>query len=84
MVAPDQRGYNQSEKPESVEAYSIHHLADDVRHYGHDKATVPPAPMALAPTLTELRLTYCPHQVIGPHDWGATQTRRCCFIVVGQ
>lgn len=44
VVAPDQRGYNRSEKPESVEAYFIDHLADDVRglirHYGHDKATV--------------------------------------------
>jgi pimeloyl-ACP methyl ester carboxylesterase len=44
VVAPDQRGYNQSAKPESVEAYYIDHLADDVKglldHYGYAKAVV--------------------------------------------
>jgi hypothetical protein len=43
-VAPDQRGYNQSDKPASVEAYFIDHLANDIRglirHYGFTTATV--------------------------------------------
>lgn len=30
VVVPDQRGYNDSEKPKSVSEYSLKHLADDV------------------------------------------------------
>ncbi len=30
VVAPDQRGYGRSTRPEPVEAYDIHHLADDL------------------------------------------------------
>ena len=29
-IAPDQRGYGASDKPEAVEAYSIDHLSDDL------------------------------------------------------
>ena len=30
MIAPDQRGYNESDKPEGIEAYRVETLADDV------------------------------------------------------
>jgi pimeloyl-ACP methyl ester carboxylesterase len=30
VVAPDQRGYGRSERPEAVDAYTIHHLVGDV------------------------------------------------------
>jgi pimeloyl-ACP methyl ester carboxylesterase len=74
VVAPDQRGYNQSDKPEGVEAYYIDHLADDVKgliqHYNYAKAVVRlkragPSVHSLAPNSLRHH-----HQVIG-HDWGA-------------
>jgi pimeloyl-ACP methyl ester carboxylesterase len=44
VVAPDQRGYNLSDKPINVANYSIGHLAGDVveliRDAGHERATV--------------------------------------------
>lgn len=43
-VAPDMRGYNLSSKPESLEAYQIEHLIEDVRalaeHLGYRKFTL--------------------------------------------
>lgn len=44
VVAIDQRGYNESDKPEGVENYAAPKLVGDVlaviRHFGRDKATV--------------------------------------------
>jgi epoxide hydrolase 4 len=44
VVAPDQRGYNTSEKPRGVRSYRIEHLVDDVaaliQHAGAERATV--------------------------------------------
>jgi pimeloyl-ACP methyl ester carboxylesterase len=44
VVAPDMRGYNLSDKPESIDAYNIATLATDVRDlisaFGHEKAHV--------------------------------------------
>jgi len=44
VVAPDQRGYNESEKPPGVRSYRIEALTDDVvaliRHAGAERATV--------------------------------------------
>ncbi len=44
VVAIDQRGYNESDKPEGVENYAVSKLVGDVlaviRHFGRDKATV--------------------------------------------
>lgn len=44
VVAPDMRGYNESDKPEGVRAYEIEKLADDVaglvRALGRDEAVV--------------------------------------------
>ncbi|KAA3645027.1 MAG: alpha/beta hydrolase [Chloroflexi bacterium] len=41
VVAPDQRGYNLSDKPKAVQAYNLDQLADDVlgliEHFGRDK-----------------------------------------------
>src|SRR5688500_2056321 len=31
VVAPDQRGYGRSSRPDDIEAYDIHHLVDDLR-----------------------------------------------------
>jgi pimeloyl-ACP methyl ester carboxylesterase len=43
-VAPDQRGYNRSDKPAGVEAYAVRHLVADVhdlvRHLGHARCTL--------------------------------------------
>jgi pimeloyl-ACP methyl ester carboxylesterase len=42
VIAPDQRGYGQSDKPEAITDYDIHHLTDDLLGVldegGHDKA----------------------------------------------
>lgn len=44
VIAPDQRGYNLSEKPRGIEPYRVHHLVEDVaeliRHAGAERATV--------------------------------------------
>ena len=44
VIAPDQRGYNTSEKPPGVHSYRIEHLVDDVaaliRHAGESRAVV--------------------------------------------
>jgi len=44
VIAPDQRGYNTSEKPRGVRSYRIEHLVDDVaaliQHAGESQATV--------------------------------------------
>ncbi|MGB2696211.1 MAG: alpha/beta hydrolase [Dehalococcoidia bacterium] len=44
VVAIDQRGYNQSDKPKGVESYDVRLLVGDVaaviRHLGRDKATI--------------------------------------------
>ncbi len=44
VIAPDQRGYNTSDKPRGVRAYRMENLAADVaaliRHTGEEKATV--------------------------------------------
>ena len=44
MVAVDQRGYNDSDKPEGVEPYRLARLAADVealvKGLGHDKCTL--------------------------------------------
>jgi pimeloyl-ACP methyl ester carboxylesterase len=43
-VAPDQRGYNASDKPKGIEAYRIEHLVGDIsgliRALGYDRASV--------------------------------------------
>ena len=43
-IAPDMRGYNLSDKPESVGSYAIEELCDDVRHliesYGAKRASI--------------------------------------------
>jgi pimeloyl-ACP methyl ester carboxylesterase len=43
-VAPDQRGYNRSDKPQDVSSYRIDHLVEDVaaliRHLGAERAAV--------------------------------------------
>ena len=42
VIAPDQRGYGASSRPEPIEAYDIHHLTDDLLgvldELGHHKA----------------------------------------------
>ena len=42
VIAPDQRGYGRSDRPEATEDYDIHHLTDDLLglldEAGHDKA----------------------------------------------
>jgi pimeloyl-ACP methyl ester carboxylesterase len=42
VAAPDQRGYNLSDKPAGIEAYKLDHLATDavglIDHYGRDRA----------------------------------------------
>src|SRR5438128_5376616 len=44
VVAPDQRGYNLTEKPHGVDAYRIDNLAADVaaliRHLGEERAVI--------------------------------------------
>ncbi len=44
VVAPDQRGYNLSDKPKQVDAYQIDRLAEDViaiiDHFGRQKANI--------------------------------------------
>ncbi len=44
VLAPTQRGYGRSSRPEAVEAYDIAHLTGDLvallDHHGHDDATV--------------------------------------------
>ncbi len=44
VVAPDLRGYNETEAPQDLESYRIEHLMDDavglVRHLGHERAAV--------------------------------------------
>ncbi|TVT28244.1 alpha/beta hydrolase [Salinicoccus cyprini] len=44
VVAPDQRGYNKSDKPEGKNAYSINKLEQDIagliEYYGYDNAAV--------------------------------------------
>ncbi len=44
VIAPDQRGYNTSEKPRGVRSYRVEHLVDDVaaliQHAGESRATV--------------------------------------------
>ena len=44
VIAPDQRGYNTSEKPSGVRSYRIEHLVDDVaaliQHAGESRAVV--------------------------------------------
>lgn len=44
VIAPDQRGYNTSEKPRGVRSYRVEHLVGDVaaliQHAGESKATV--------------------------------------------
>ena len=44
VIAPDQRGYNTSEKPPGVRSYRIEHLADDIaaliEHAGESRAVV--------------------------------------------
>jgi pimeloyl-ACP methyl ester carboxylesterase len=44
VVAPDQRGYGGSSRPDAVEDYDIVHLTDDIvgliDHYGEDQAVV--------------------------------------------
>lgn len=44
VVAIDQRGYNQSDKPKGVEQYDVKYLVGDVeaviRHLGRDRATI--------------------------------------------
>jgi len=44
VVAVDQRGYNKSDQPESVESYDMRYLVGDiaavVRHLGREKATI--------------------------------------------
>jgi len=44
VVAPDQRGYGESSRPEAIEAYDIVQLTDDlvglIDHYGEDDAVV--------------------------------------------
>lgn len=41
-IAPDQRGYGRTDRPEAIDAYDIHHLTDDLAglldQLGHDKA----------------------------------------------
>ncbi|MGH9276001.1 MAG: alpha/beta fold hydrolase [Acidimicrobiales bacterium] len=42
VIAPDQRGYGQSDKPDAIPDYDIHHLTDDLLglldEAGHDRA----------------------------------------------
>ena len=42
VIAPDQRGYGQSDRPDAIEDYDIHHLTDDLLglldEAGHEKA----------------------------------------------
>jgi pimeloyl-ACP methyl ester carboxylesterase len=42
VIAPDMRGYGQSDRPDAIEDYDIHHLTDDLLglldEAGHDKA----------------------------------------------
>jgi pimeloyl-ACP methyl ester carboxylesterase len=42
VIAPNQRGYGRSSRPEAVEAYDIHHLCGDLvgllDHFGYDDA----------------------------------------------
>lgn len=44
VVAPDLRGYNESDKPEDVEAYRISHIVEDVaglvRAFGRERAVI--------------------------------------------
>ena len=44
VIVPDQRGYDQSDKPAGVESYQIDHLGDDIagliQALGHEKACV--------------------------------------------
>ncbi len=63
VIAPDQRGYGHSDRPEGVENYTIHHLVGDaaalVRHYtpgGSD-----------------------PEAVVVGHDWGAMVAWSCAL-----
>jgi pimeloyl-ACP methyl ester carboxylesterase len=44
VIAPDQRGYGRSSRPDAIDDYDIIHLTDDIvgvlDHFGHDKAVV--------------------------------------------
>ncbi len=44
VVAPDMRGYNDTDKPEGIEAYRMAHLVEDVaglcRAFGHERAAI--------------------------------------------
>ena len=60
LVAPDQRGYNTSDKPEDLSAYAIARLVDDI--------------VALVPEISDGPVLLVAHDWGGPVAWGAAHT----------
>jgi pimeloyl-ACP methyl ester carboxylesterase len=95
VIAPDMRGYNESEKPRGVRNYHIDLLADDVaglvRHAGEKKAAVVGhdwggavawhTAMRHPKVVKRLAVLNCPHPAVFLRKiWGPSQLRRSWYI----
>jgi pimeloyl-ACP methyl ester carboxylesterase len=69
VVAPDQRGYGQTDRPEAVEAYSVLHLAGDI--------------VGLVNALGERSAAIVGHDWGAPVAWYSAQLRPDLFRAVG-
>jgi pimeloyl-ACP methyl ester carboxylesterase len=69
VVAPDQRGYGQTDRPEAIDAYSIFHLAGDI--------------VGLVNGLQERSAAIVGHDWGAPVAWYSAQLRPDLFRAVG-
>lgn len=95
VIAPDMRGYNESEKPPGVRNYHIEHLVADVigliRHAGEDRAAVVghdwggavawQVAMRHPEAVHRLAVLNCPHPAVFLRKiWTLGQLRRSWYI----
>ena len=69
VVAPDQRGYGQTDRPEAVDAYSVLHLAGDI--------------VGLVNALKERSAAIVGHDWGAPVAWYSAQLRPDLFRAIG-
>jgi len=69
VVAPDQRGYGQTDRPEAIDAYSVFHLAGDI--------------VGLVNGLQERSAVIVGHDWGAPVAWYSAQLRPDLFRAVG-
>jgi len=69
VVAPDQRGYGQTDRPQAVDAYSLFHLAGDI--------------VGLVNALKERTAAIVGHDWGAPAAWSSAQLRPDLFRAVG-